>query len=50
MNVMSKNIHRNFDIGQAKKSGQITKVDNMFLPTGCLCNYLGIGQTHKYGQ
>ena len=38
MNVMSKNIHKNFEFGPAK-SGQITKMDNVFFPTSSIPNY-----------
>ena len=36
MNVMSKKVQSNFEIGPAMKNGPITKVDNMFLPSGSI--------------
>ena len=38
VNVMSKNIHKNFEIRPAK-SGQITKMDNVLIPTSSIPNY-----------
>ena len=48
MNVMSKNVHINFEIGPAKKSGQITKGKSA--PSIRLYSELGIVKTHKCGQ
>ena len=39
MNVMSRNIHKKFEIGPAKKIGQSTKINNVFLPTCSIRNY-----------